>query len=144
MQKKKNFLGNFYFFTKKSRFFGRFSAFYGQHSVTAAWATRSPWSIIIHETLVVLIFSIYGPISPAVTFGRRSWKFHGIEAGHWFIWLFCLSAGTMVVQGFCNQTLAIKSRKNMWANKISASGVILKWVKSNRRSEKKKVSENNG
>ena len=32
----------------------------------------------------------------------------------------------------------------MWANKISASGVILKWVKSNRRSEKKKVSENNG
>ena len=27
------------------RFFGRFSAFYGQRSVTAAWATRSPWSI---------------------------------------------------------------------------------------------------
>ena len=23
----------------------RFSAFYGQRSVTAAWATRSPWSI---------------------------------------------------------------------------------------------------
>ena len=30
----------------KRWFFGRFSAFYGQRSVTAAWATRSPWSII--------------------------------------------------------------------------------------------------
>ena len=38
-------LGNFYFFTKKKLFSSDFSTFYGQHSVTAAWATRSPWSI---------------------------------------------------------------------------------------------------
>ena len=38
--------GNFYFFKKKRWFFGRLSAFYGQRLVTAAWATRSPWSII--------------------------------------------------------------------------------------------------
>ena len=30
---------------KKSRFFCRFFSLYGQHSVTAASATRSPWSI---------------------------------------------------------------------------------------------------
>ena len=35
MQKPKKKLGNFYFFT----------TFYGQRSVTADWATRSPWSI---------------------------------------------------------------------------------------------------
>ena len=43
--KKIFFFGKFYFFKKKRWFFGRFSAFYGQRSVTAAWATRSPWSI---------------------------------------------------------------------------------------------------
>ena len=104
------------------KFLAVFSSFQGQRSVTAALATRSPWSIIIHETLVVLIFSTYGPISPAITFGCRSWKFHGSEASHWFLWLFFLS-GTMVGQGFRNRTLAIKSRKNIWANKISASWV---------------------
>ena len=36
---------NFIFFRKKGDFFGRFSFFYGQPLVTAAWATRSPWSI---------------------------------------------------------------------------------------------------
>ena len=48
IQKKIFFWGKFYFFKrKKNRFFGRFfSAFYGQRSVTAAWATRSPWSIL--------------------------------------------------------------------------------------------------
>ena len=30
---------------KKSRFSSVFSTFYGQHSITAFWATRSPWSI---------------------------------------------------------------------------------------------------
>ena len=35
------------FLKKKRWFFGRFSAFYGQRSVTAAWATRSPWSILL-------------------------------------------------------------------------------------------------
>ena len=30
---------------KKNLFWGIFSSFYGQHSVTAAWATPSPWSI---------------------------------------------------------------------------------------------------
>ena len=38
---------NFIFLRKKRWFFGRFSAFYGQRSVTAAWATRSPWSIVV-------------------------------------------------------------------------------------------------
>ena len=46
MQNKKYFFGvNFIFLRKKCVFFGRFYAFYGQRSVTAAWATRSPWSI---------------------------------------------------------------------------------------------------
>ena len=35
---------NFYFFTKKL-IFRHFSSFNGHRSVTAAWATRSPWSI---------------------------------------------------------------------------------------------------
>ena len=40
------FLGKFYSFKEKKVIFRTFfSAFYGQHSVTAAWATRSPWSI---------------------------------------------------------------------------------------------------
>ena len=33
------------FFYEKSRFSGVFSSFYGQHSVTTAWASPSPWSI---------------------------------------------------------------------------------------------------
>jgi len=37
---------NFIFLRKKGDFSDVFSAFYGQRSVTAAWATRSPWSII--------------------------------------------------------------------------------------------------
>ena len=43
MQKKIG--GKFNFFRKKGDFSNVFSAFYGQRSVTAAWATRSPWSI---------------------------------------------------------------------------------------------------
>ena len=45
MQKKIFLGGKFYFLRKKGDFSDVFSAFYGQHSVTAAWATRSPWSI---------------------------------------------------------------------------------------------------
>ena len=45
MQKKNICFGKLNFFKKKNWFFVRFSAFYGQRSVTAAWATRSPWSI---------------------------------------------------------------------------------------------------
>ena len=45
MPKKIFFLGNFYFFTKKPDFREFFLSFYDQRSVTAAWATRSPWSI---------------------------------------------------------------------------------------------------
>ena len=45
MQKKYFWGVNFIFLRKKTDFFGRFSAFYGQRSVTAAWATGSPWSI---------------------------------------------------------------------------------------------------
>ena len=45
MQKKYFLVVNFIFLSKKGDFFCRFSAFYGQRSVTAAWATRSPWSI---------------------------------------------------------------------------------------------------
>ena len=43
MQKKK--IVNFIFLRKKGDFSDVFSAFYGQRSVTAAWATCSPWSI---------------------------------------------------------------------------------------------------
>ena len=45
MQKKIVFWVDFIFLRKKNVFSGRFSAFYGQRSVTAAWPTRSPWSI---------------------------------------------------------------------------------------------------
>ena len=44
-KKKICFLGNFFFPLKKKVIFERFFTFYGQRSVTAAWATRSPWSI---------------------------------------------------------------------------------------------------
>ena len=47
MQKKYFFWVNFIFLRKKGDFSDVFSAFYGQRSVTAAWATRSPWSIYI-------------------------------------------------------------------------------------------------
>ena len=45
MQQKK--LGGLilFFYEKKQNFRPFFNAFYGQRSVTAAWATRSPWSI---------------------------------------------------------------------------------------------------
>ena len=46
MQKKKYFFWvNFIFLRKKGDFSDVFSAFYGQRSVMAAWATPSPWSI---------------------------------------------------------------------------------------------------
>ena len=45
MQKKYFFGVNFIFLRKKGDFSDVFSAFYGQRSVMAAWATRSPWSI---------------------------------------------------------------------------------------------------
>ena len=35
-----------FFYEKKKLIFWPFSAFYGQRLVTAAWVTRSPWSII--------------------------------------------------------------------------------------------------
>ena len=46
--KKNIFFGKFYFIflRKKGDFSDVFSAFCGQCSVTAAWATRSPWSIL--------------------------------------------------------------------------------------------------
>ena len=57
MQKKQNKkLGKFYFFKKKKMFFGRFSAFYGQRSVTAAWATPSPWSITYQYLIIINSF----------------------------------------------------------------------------------------
>ena len=56
MQKKTFFLGNFYFFTKKNFFFCDFSTFYGQRSVTTAWATRSPWNILFLFSLVLTHF----------------------------------------------------------------------------------------
>ena len=71
MQKKIFFWGKFYFFKKKRWFFGCFSAFYGQRSVTAAWATRSPWSnsnyvlgtlYIIHYTISKKNFNLKGHI----------------------------------------------------------------------------------
>ena len=38
---------NFIFYEKKLFFSSRFSYFYGQRSVTAAWATSSPWIITL-------------------------------------------------------------------------------------------------
>ena len=46
---KKNWV-NFIFLRKKGDFSDVFSAFYGQRSLTAAWATRSPWSIYFDTT----------------------------------------------------------------------------------------------
>ena len=47
MQKKRYFWGViFIFLRKKGDFSDVFSAFYGHGSVTAAWVTRSPWSIL--------------------------------------------------------------------------------------------------
>ena len=45
--------------------FEHFSTFYGQHSVMAAWATRSPWSIMytVHSkqslVVIVLMFPLF-------------------------------------------------------------------------------------
>ena len=49
-----------YFFMKKCWFFGVFSSFQGQPSVTAAWATPSPWSIS-------LVFGIYPYFNPNIS-----------------------------------------------------------------------------
>ena len=43
----------FRFLWKKSRFLRDFSTFYGQRLVIAAWATRSPWSIVISEHMII-------------------------------------------------------------------------------------------
>ena len=51
--KKIFFLGNFYFFTKKNWFSSVFS-------VTAAWATRSPWSIFLFFFLRLLLLNHFG------------------------------------------------------------------------------------
>ena len=48
MQKKTFVFGKFYFFYEKKMIFRPFFAFYCQRSVTAAWATRSPWSIFCY------------------------------------------------------------------------------------------------
>ena len=47
---------NFIFLRKKDDFWDVFSAFYSQHSVTAAWATRSPWSIFLSFFLMYTAF----------------------------------------------------------------------------------------
>ena len=47
----KNFGVNFIFLRKKGDFLDVFSAVYGQRSVTAAWANRSPWSIRLRLTI---------------------------------------------------------------------------------------------
>ena len=56
MQKKIFFGVNLIFLRKKGVFFGRFSAFYGQCSVTAAWATRSPWSIMTNSIKLYIYY----------------------------------------------------------------------------------------
>ena len=43
---------SFIFLRKKGDFSDVFSAFYGQRLVTAAWATRSPWSIFLRFLLL--------------------------------------------------------------------------------------------
>ena len=53
----------FIFLPKKNRFSGIFSTFYGQRSVTAAWATPSPWSNVIccHTLVVTLVVTQHTP-----------------------------------------------------------------------------------
>ena len=55
MQKTNIFLGKFYFLRQKNVFFGHFYAFYGQRSVTAGWATRSPRSILKQILMCILL-----------------------------------------------------------------------------------------
>ena len=52
------FLHNF-FLMKKNDFRVFFSSFYGQRSVTAAWATPSPWSILILFVCLLCRMSFY-------------------------------------------------------------------------------------
>ena len=40
--------GNFNSFTKNNRFWGAFSTFYDQRSLTDAWATPSPWRFVLN------------------------------------------------------------------------------------------------
>ena len=49
-------------------FFDRFSAFYGQRSVTASWATRSPWSI----SLFLFFSTFYGQRLVTAAWATRS------------------------------------------------------------------------
>ena len=59
MQKKIYFLGNFFFpLKKRADFLAIFFIFYGKRSVTAAWATPSPWSIDIELTIKLLVFNV--------------------------------------------------------------------------------------
>ena len=67
MQKNKYFFWvNFIFLRKKCDFPDVLSASYGQRSVTAAWATRSPWSILL----------VFSPFLQVFTFGDdyQKWK----------------------------------------------------------------------
>ena len=53
--------------------FGRFSSFHGQRSVTAAWATRSPWSIIqIILSKIADFQAFFCFLRPAFGHGSRS------------------------------------------------------------------------
>ena len=54
VKKKYFFWVNFIFLRKKGDFSDVFSAFYGQRSVTAAWAIRSPWSINLKDLNILL------------------------------------------------------------------------------------------
>ena len=51
---KKNWV-NLIFLRKKVDFFDIYSAFYGQRLVTAAWATRSPWSINFKSHIIFIL-----------------------------------------------------------------------------------------
>ena len=77
MQKKIFFGVNFIILRKKCVFFGRFYAFYGQRSVTAAWATRSPWSISFLQTYGNLIpWKIQSRIDLGILKGKNLEKQH--------------------------------------------------------------------
>ena len=57
---------NFIFLRKKGDFSSVFSAFYGQRSVTAAWVTRSPWSIL--NTFYKVLYYIFLEAEPLSTY----------------------------------------------------------------------------
>ena len=98
--KKNIILGNFYFLTKKGRFSGVISSFYGQRSVTAVWATPSPCSILslcLSELVdfdqvrsgLLLVLGSGSELPPSL-----------LGSGHFRFWILDKSCWTVGEEGF--------------------------------------------